>query len=62
MTKYTLRITESINHDYEIEAGSEEEAINIYHSYNDEQLKTLDKDGSSDWDTYPWDVTTEEES
>ena len=58
--KYTLRITESINHDYEIEASCEEVALEIYQSYDDEQLKALDLDGSSDWDTYPWDITTEE--
>lgn len=59
--KYTLRFTESINHDYKIEASCEEEALEIYQSYDDEQLKTLDLDGSSDWDTYPWDITKESE-
>jgi len=58
--KYTLRVTETVNHDYEIEAECEEEALEIYQSYDDEQLKTLDLDGSSDWDTHPWDISTEE--
>ena len=57
--KYTLRVTESVNHDYLIEAECEEEALEIYQSYDAEQLKTLDLDGSSDWDTYPWDITEE---
>jgi len=54
--KYLVRVTETINHDYEIEAESEEEATNVYHNYTMEQLKELDQDGQSSWDAYPWDV------
>jgi hypothetical protein len=60
MKKFTLRVTESINHDYEIEAETEEEALSIYYSFNNDQLKSLDLDGQSEWDTHPWDITTEE--
>jgi hypothetical protein len=54
--KYLFRVTESINHDYMIEAETEEEAMNIYHNYTMEQLQELDLDGQSSWDSYPWDV------
>jgi hypothetical protein len=57
MKKFTLRVTESINHDYEIEAETEEEALSIYYSYNNDQLKSLDLDGQSEWDTHPWEIT-----
>lgn len=55
MKKYIVRVTEAINHDYLIEAESEDDALDIYYSYNDEQLKTLDIDGDVSWDS-PWDV------
>jgi hypothetical protein len=54
--KYLFRVTESINHDYMIEAETEEEAMNIYQNYTMEQLQELDLDGQSSWDSYPWDV------
>jgi hypothetical protein len=54
--KYTVQVTETINHSYEIEAESEEQAVEKYHTYTDEQLKELDIDGQSSWDAYPWDV------
>ena len=57
MKKFTLRVTESINHDYEIEAETEEEARSIYYSYDNDQLKSLDLDGQSEWDTHPWEIT-----
>jgi hypothetical protein len=60
MKKFTLRVTESINHDYEIQAETEEEALSIYYSYNDEQLKELDLDGQSEWDSHPWDIEVSE--
>jgi hypothetical protein len=60
MKKFTLRVTESINHDYEIEAETEEQALSIYYSYNNDQLKELDLDGQSEWDSYPWEVTESE--
>lgn len=53
--KFLVRVTELINHDYEIEANSREEAIAIYDSYDQEQLTNLDSDGCSEWDR-PWDV------
>lgn len=56
MKRYLVRVTESINHDYEIEAESKEEAVEIYLSYTDAQLKSRDLDGRSDWDAHPWDV------
>lgn len=54
--RYLVRVTETINHDYVIEAESEEEATNIYQNYTMEQLRELDQDGQSSWDSYPWDV------
>jgi len=56
MKKFLVRVTESINHDYEIEAESKDEAVKIYHSYTDAQLQSRDLDGTSEWDAYPWDV------
>ena len=56
-----VRVTESINHDYAIEAETEEEAIDAYHRFDDAQIKALDLDGSGDWDTHPWDVYEIEE-
>lgn len=55
MPKYLVRVTESINHDYLIEADNEDDALNIYYSYDDDQLKSLDIDGDVSWDR-PWDV------
>jgi hypothetical protein len=60
MKKFVIRVTESINHDYEIQAETEEEALSIYYSYNDEQLKELDLDGQSEWDSHPWDIEVSE--
>lgn len=56
MKKFLVRVTESINHDYEIEAETKEQAVEIFHSYNDAQLKELDLDGQADWEPHPWDV------
>lgn len=55
MKKYLVRVTESINHDYEIEAEDADAALEIYYSYTDAQLKSRDLDGQSDWDR-PWEV------
>lgn len=60
MKKFLIRVTESINHDYEIQAETEEEALSIYYSYNDEQLKELDLDGQSEWDSHPWEIEVSE--
>jgi hypothetical protein len=56
MKKFLIRVTESINHDYEIEAETKEDALAIYYSYDDEQLKALDLDNQSEWDSHPWDI------
>lgn len=55
MKRYLVRITESINHDYEVVAESESDAIDIVDNYTMEQLKSLDLDGERFWDR-PWDV------
>ena len=60
MKKYLIRVTESINHDYSIEAESQEQALAIYYSYNNDQLKELDLDGQAEWDTHPWDIEESE--
>ena len=60
MKKFTIRVTESINHDYEIEAETEEEALSIYYSFDNDQLKSLDLDGQSECDSHPWEITESE--
>lgn len=55
MARYLIRVTESINHDYLIEADSRDDALSIYASYTSEQLVELDTDGDSCWNS-PWDV------
>ena len=56
MAKYRIQVSEIINHVYEIEAESEDDAIAIYDNFEENQFKELDLDGESLWDTYPWDV------
>ena len=56
MPKYLVRVTETVNHDYVIEAESEEQATSIYQNYTMEQLRELDCDGQASWDIYPWQV------
>lgn len=54
--KFLVRVTEYIDHAYEIEAEDKDSALEIYYSYNDSQLAELDKGGrDSSYDT-PWDV------
>lgn len=55
MKKYMVEVTESINHQYEVEADSEEEALLVYGRLTTEQLISRDLDGGSGWDT-PWEV------
>ena len=55
MKKFMVRVTESINHDYLVEAENEDEAVEAYYRLSAEELKTNDLDGESDWDK-PWDV------
>jgi hypothetical protein len=56
MKKYIIQVTESINHQYEVEAEDEDGALEAYDRLTDAQLKTRDLDGDSGWDR-PWDVT-----
>lgn len=55
MKKYMVEVTESINHQYEVEADSEEEALLVYERLTAEQLISRDLDGGSGWDR-PWEV------
>lgn len=55
MTKYLVRVSEIINHDYLVEAPDRDSAREIYYNFTNEQLRDLDIDGQSSWDT-PWDV------
>jgi hypothetical protein len=55
MKKYVVQVTESINHQYEFEVETEEQALEAYERLTDAQLKTRDTDGDSSWDR-PWDV------
>jgi hypothetical protein len=56
MKTYRIQVTETINHSYLIAADSVEDALNIYHNYDDTQLKELDEDNQACWDAHPWDV------
>lgn len=55
MPKFLVHVSENIEHLYEIEADSAEEAENIYYSYNDDELTTNDLDGNHSWDS-PWEI------
>ena len=55
MAKFLVRVTESINHDYVIEADSVSDALDKYGHLTDGELADLDTDGGSSWDK-PWDV------
>jgi len=55
VNKYIVRVTETINHEYEVEAKSKEEALAVYDRFNDDDLRVKDLDGSVSWDI-PWDV------
>ncbi len=50
MATYIFSVTETVHHQYSIEAETQEEAEAIYYSYNQDQLKEFDLDGSDDWD------------
>ena len=56
MKKYIVQVTESINHQYEIEAENEDGALDAYDRLTEAQLKSRDIDGDSGWDR-PWDVS-----
>ena len=55
MKKYIVQVTESINHQYEFEVETEQEALDAYERLTEAQLKSRDLDGDSGWDK-PWDV------
>jgi len=55
MKQFMVRVTESINHDYIVEAEDEEGALEAYYKLTNDELKTKDVDGDSAWDR-PWDV------
>jgi hypothetical protein len=57
--KYMVYVTESIDHSYEVEANSREEALEIYYTYNTDQLKQLDLDANVTWDK-PWGIEESE--
>ena len=56
MKKYIIQVTESVNHQYEVEAEDEDSALEAYDRLTETHLKTRDLDGDSGWDR-PWDVT-----
>ena len=56
MKKYIVQVTESINHQYEVEAENEDGALDAYDRLTESQLKSRDIDGDSGWDR-PWDVS-----
>jgi hypothetical protein len=58
MKKYTVSVSETINHSYSVEADSVEEALAAYDKFTSEDLERLDLDGSNSWDV-PWDVVEE---
>jgi hypothetical protein len=58
MKKYTVSVSETINHSYSVEADSVEEALIAYDKFTSEDLERLDLDGSNSWDQ-PWDVVEE---
>ena len=56
MKKFIVKVTEYIDHAYEIEAEDKDSALEIYYSYTHSQLQDLDQDGQeSSYDT-PWNV------
>lgn len=58
MKKYTVSVSETINHSYSVEADSMEDALEAYYKLTSEDLERLDLDGSNSWDQ-PWDVVEE---
>ena len=55
MKKYLVEVTESINHQYEVEAENEHDALIAYEQLTEAQLKSRDLDGQSGWDR-PWNI------
>lgn len=58
MKKYTVSVSETINHSYSVEADNMEDALEAYYKLTSEDLERLDLDGSNSWDQ-PWDVVEE---
>jgi hypothetical protein len=61
MKTYEVQVTETINHTYIFEADSSDEALLAYERLDNDQLKTLDQDGQSCWDSKPWDIAIVEQ-
>ena len=55
MKKYLVKVTETVHHEYEVEATSEDGALDAYDKLTEDELAQLDLDGSTSWDV-PWDV------
>lgn len=60
MKKYVIRVWETFGHEYEIEAETEDAALEVYHSYDKTQRKELDLDGFGEWGS-PWTIEEKEE-
>jgi len=60
MKTWIVRVAETRDHEYEIDAETAEEALKIYDEYGDDQLKELDIDGNVSWDS-PWDIDEKEQ-
>lgn len=58
MKKYTVSVSETINHSYSVEADNMEDALEAYYKLTSEDLERLDLDGSNSWDQ-PWDIVEE---
>jgi hypothetical protein len=50
MSKYTIRVSETIYHTYEFEANSEDEAMDMLQNLSDEQLQNEDLYGEQVFD------------
>jgi hypothetical protein len=55
MNTWIVSVTETRHHAYEVQAETEEEAIEIYDAYGAYELAEHDIDGSTYWDS-PWEV------
>lgn len=54
MKKYLVRVLETVEHEFELEASSPEEAENVYLNMNFKELQRLDcGNGQGHWDM-PW--------
>jgi hypothetical protein len=53
---YLIEVTETRNHAYIVEAASEDLAQDAYQEMTEDDLRALDLDGQSSWDSYGWNV------